>query len=87
MTTADFTSGVQAMGRLLPQMTEHILTLCVEMTDDDRSVMYAKLEAVYIELVESQEKDLAIVQEGIVQIHACREELKKGTDSQQTYHG
>lgn len=81
MTTADFVSGVQAMGRLLPQMVEQVIALCPEMTDDDRSVMYAKLEAVYVELVGSQEKDLAIIQEGIVQIHACREELPQGDNS------
>ena len=51
------------------------------MTDDDRSVMYTKLEAVYVELVGSQEKDLAIVQESIVQIHACREEVHEKEDS------
>lgn len=75
MTTADFVSGVQAMRRLLPQMTEHILALCSSMTDDDRAVMYAKLEAVYVELVGTQEKGVAIVQEGIVRIHECREEI------------
>ena len=81
MTTEEFVSGVQAMHRLLPQMVEQVVALCPEMTDDDRSVMYTKLEAVYVELVGSQEKDLAIVQESIVRIHACREEVHEKEDS------